>query len=73
MTRRIRKWTALVAFVSAGTVFQFLPNSCAQLSLYQGLAAFNVCSVLNCGSGTFFNFCAPNIIFLDCPTPANNP
>lgn len=73
MARRNVRWLKLTALVSAATVFQLFPTSCAQLQLYQALAAFNVCSVLNCEAGTFFNFCAPNVLFLDCPNNAVEP
>ena len=64
-----RKKKLLVAILvcGAGTVFQALPNSCANYLTSEALSAFNFCSVLNCTGGTFFNFCEPVALLMDCP------
>ncbi len=62
-----RKMIATVAIFSTATAFQLLPGSCYQFSLLQGVAAFDFCSVLNCEGGSFFNFCEPVALLVDCP------
>ncbi len=67
--RNKKLWAAFFV-CGAGTIFQLLPTSCAQLYADIGLSAFNFCSVFNCTGGAFFNVCDPSVIFVDCPTPA---
>lgn len=62
-----RKLFALAAISIGACVFQLLPTGCPQFFLQQGLAIFDACSVLNCTSGTFFNFCDPIVVLVDCP------
>jgi hypothetical protein len=47
--------------------FQMLPTGCAEYYTQSVLASFNFCSVFNCEGGTFFNFCEPVALFVDCP------
>jgi hypothetical protein len=63
-------WIALL-ICGAGTAFQILPRGCLDYTVVQLVQAFNVCSVINCSGGTFFNFCPPNSqgFFADCPRP----
>lgn len=66
--RKRRLWAVLVA-CGTGVLFQVLPSGCRDYTVAQGLTAFDVCSVVNCTGGTFFNFCEPVRIFADCPAP----
>jgi hypothetical protein len=66
-TRRF-KWIALLATLSAGTMMQ-ATFGCNQLWTGIGLSSFNFCSVLNCTGGTYFNFCSPAVLLVDCPQP----
>jgi hypothetical protein len=70
---RNKKLWAVIAACGIGTVFQALPSGCAEYYTQLALTSFDVCSVLNCEGGTFFNFCQPRAILADCPnitTPA---
>ncbi len=67
-TLKRRLWAAALV-CSAGLLFQALPGGCAQYYGQLVLNSFDFCSVFNCTGGTFFNFCQPNSIFLDCPVP----
>jgi len=63
-----RRLLALLTAASLGTVFQvFLPGGCADYALATGLSAVDFCSVFNCTQGSFFNFCAPVRLLVDCP------
>lgn len=64
--RNRKLWAALLV-CAAGTVFQALPAGCAQYHTASLLSAFDFCSVFNCEGGTFFNFCEPFALFMDCP------
>lgn len=69
MLRKSRKALALAALLSAGTLFQtgLVPTGCGAFLAESALVNFNFCSVFNCTSGTFFNFCEPVPLFIDCP------
>jgi hypothetical protein len=68
MSRKKKKFLAILAVCSAGTLLQtgFVPSGCAQWYLTTTLSAFDFCSVFNCSSGTYFDLCDP-AIFMDCP------
>ena len=70
MIKLNRRWVALAAVMAGATVFQVVPTGCGPLMGTFGAIAFDVCSVVNCGSGSFFNFCEPVVFFVDCPTAA---
>ncbi len=59
----------MLAIAVAGTAFQLLtqPTGCAQYGVLVALQTLDICSVLNCTGGSFFNFCDPAVIFVDCP------
>ncbi len=65
-SRRTR-WIALLALASAGTAFQVGANGCYEYYVNNALVAFDFCSVLNCTGGSFFNFCDPVPLLVDCP------
>ena len=69
MSRTRRKFLAVLAACSAGTLLQtgFVPTSCAQFYGQTLLTTFDPCSVFNCTGGTFFNLCEPFPLFLSCP------
>lgn len=64
--RNRKLWAALLV-CGAGTVFQGLPTGCAQYYTESILTGFDFCSVFNCEGGTFFNFCEPFALLMDCP------
>lgn len=66
MLKTRRKMLALLGLCSVATVFQALPGSCADGLIYEGLAALDFCAILNCTGGSFFNFCNPVVLFIDC-------
>ena len=66
MSKTRRKMFALCSLFGGATVFQVLPGTCAESILYQGLSALDFCAVLNCTGGSFFNFCNPIVLFIDC-------
>ena len=66
ITRKKKLWAAIL-ICGAGTVFQALPTSCANYLTAEALSSFNFCAVLNCTGGTFFNFCEPVALLMDCP------
>ena len=69
MSRRAR-WVALLAAMSVGTAFQVGTNGCAQYYTTIALSSFDFCSVFNCSGGTFFDFCNPVPLFVNCPPQA---
>ncbi|QOJ13508.1 MAG: hypothetical protein HRU75_02125 [Planctomycetia bacterium] len=69
MTSSKRKAFALSAALIAGAVFQFVPTGCGQYLTEFAASAVNFCSVLNCTGGSFFNFCTPQFLLVDCPLP----
>lgn len=77
MTKPRKRFLALVAFGLGGTLLQVpgLPVGCAQLLGYGLVTGFDFCSVINCSSGTYFDFCDDNSIFVftDCPNTTVNP
>jgi hypothetical protein len=67
MTHSRIKWFWLTAACLAGTAFQALPTGCSQFFAYQAISSLDLCAILNCGGGAFFNFCSPIRILIDCP------
>ena len=61
-----KKWWGLAAIGALGTLFQFPTPGCAGVGADALFAAFDFCAVLNCQGGTFFNFCDPILLFVDC-------
>jgi len=68
---RKRKLLAAILICGTGVAFQALPTGCADYMSAQVLSGFNFCSVFNCTGGTFFNFCEPVRLLVDCPQPAS--
>ena len=66
MRKTSKKWWGLAAIGTLGTLFQFPTGGCPNLLADSFLTAFDFCSVLNCQGGTFFNFCDPIVLFVDC-------
>lgn len=67
-TVRTKKLWAAAMIITVGTLFGAFPGGCATYLSEQALSAFDFCSVLNCTSGTYFNFCeGPSATLLDCP------
>lgn len=62
---RRTRWLKLAAVVALGTAFQ--AAGCARYFAEFSVQAVDVCSVVNCTGSTFFNFCEPFILFVDCP------
>lgn len=78
MTKIRKRMLALTALATGGILFQNvpgLPGGCVQLAGTGLVAGFDFCAVINCSSGTFFDFCDDNSIFVlvDCPTTAATP
>jgi hypothetical protein len=69
MSKTRKKFLAIAAVCSAGTLFQIglVPTSCAQFYGQALLTAFDPCAVFNCTGGTFFNLCEPVPLFDTCP------
>ncbi len=70
------KVTAALVLCGAATVFQtgLVPQGCAQIALQTAVGLFDECAVLNCAGGSFFNFCEPVRLLIDCPvTEATTP
>ncbi|RMF81157.1 MAG: hypothetical protein D6744_07480 [Planctomycetota bacterium] len=69
MAKTRRKFLATLAICGAATLFQtgLVPQGCGQFFTQLALGVFDACSVLNCTSGTFFNFCDPIVTLVDCP------
>jgi hypothetical protein len=63
---RRTKWIAIAATALAGSLYQ-TTSGCADFALLSGVSAFNVCSVINCTGSSFFDFCQPTPLFVDCP------
>lgn len=54
--------------LAGATLWQFgIVNGCQEVATSLALGSVNFCSLLNCSGGTFFNFCAPFVILIDCP------
>ncbi len=65
--RKTSKWRALAAALAAGTLFQVVQTGgCAQIGGELVLQSLNFCTILNCEGSTFFNFCDPIVLLLDC-------
>ncbi|MBI5866467.1 MAG: hypothetical protein HZB38_18505 [Planctomycetes bacterium] len=77
MTKSRKRMNALLALGAAGVLFQIpgVPGSCTQFLGQTLITGFDFCSVVNCGSGNYFDFCDNNSIFVlvDCPQTAANP
>ncbi len=71
MSNRRRRLMALVAALGAGVTFQF-QNGCKDYYALGAVTAVDFCSILNCTGGSFFNFCAPVQLLVDCPQTAQN-
>ncbi len=63
---RNKKLRALALVCGAGVLFQ-LPGGCVDYYFGAMVEAFDICSVLNCEGGTFFDLCSPVPLFWDCP------
>lgn len=61
-----RKLMLLLGALATGTVFQVQPAGCSQYTAQVAISAVNVCSIINCSGSSFFNFCNPQPIFVDC-------
>lgn len=66
--RKTKLWAAIVA-LGAATVFQ-VPGGCQDYYANFMVSSFDFCSVFNCSGGTYFDFCSPDSLFLDCPQVA---
>lgn len=66
MKRRSSRWLATLVACTVGTVFQIFPTGCGNFAGQFALQAFDFCSVLNCEGSTFFNFCTPVVLLVDC-------
>ena len=66
MKKTSGKWWGLAAIGALGTLLQFPTGGCANLGADFLLSSFDLCAVLNCQGGTFFNFCDPIVLFVDC-------
>lgn len=70
--RRKKFWT-FAAVLGCGTVLDLvtpgiIPRGCADYMVVNLVTAFDVCSVINCDGGTYFDFCNPaSPFFTDCP------
>jgi hypothetical protein len=64
MTNRTRK---IAALVTLGALFQTGAPGCAQFVFDTLVASLDTCTILNCGGGSFFDFCSPFVILADCP------
>ncbi len=62
---RARRWALLIA--TGGFLLQAFPTGCNQFLGATVLTSFDFCSVLNCDSSTFFGFCEPVPVLIDCP------
>ena len=64
-----RKLLALLATCTLGTTFQFGfgGGGCAGFLASGAESAFDFCGVLNCAGGSYFNFCQPTALLVDCP------
>ena len=72
MSRKAR-WVALLAALSVGTALQVGTNGCSDYYVTMAATSFDFCSVFNCDGGTFFNFCSPVRMFVDCPGTDTEP
>jgi hypothetical protein len=70
---RRAKLYMLLAALSVGTALQVGTNGCAEYYVAGALGAVDLCKVFNCEGGTFFNFCTPVKLLVDCPTVATGP
>lgn len=75
MSTRKRRLLGGLAVLSAATVLQtgLIPQGCGQFALQTAVGLFDACSVFNCTSGTFFNFCEPTRLLVDCPVVTTTP
>jgi hypothetical protein len=67
--KKMRVW-GLLAALSAGTALQVGANGCAEYWATFGFTSLDLCSILNCTGSTFFNFCSPFPLLVDCPGAA---
>ncbi len=75
MSKRRRKYLAILAMCAAGSLFQVgvVPAGCSQFYGQTLASSLDFCSVFNCTSGTFFNLCEPVPLFMDCPNLFQTP
>lgn len=66
-----RRFLALLALTGGGTLFQV--TGCARFAFESAAAAFDTCAVVNCTSSTFFDFCSPVVLLVDCPNLTTTP
>lgn len=62
-----RRFRVALAVAALATLFQMLPGSCAQLAANTLVTVFDFCAVVNCQGSSFFNFCDPVVLLVDCP------
>ncbi|TWT45210.1 hypothetical protein RAS1_16320 [Phycisphaerae bacterium RAS1] len=70
MSRSRRRSSWLVWTALSGTAFQLgysTNNGCVEFPVYFGIQSLNFCGIVNCDGGTFFDFCRPVALLLDCP------
>ena len=67
MARLRNKLLVLTALCGLGTLFQIVPGSCTNYLVYYALSSVDFCSILNCSGASFFNFCSPVKLLVDCP------
>jgi hypothetical protein len=67
MSAAKRKLLAAVAVLGTATLFQVTPGGCLRYGTDLGLNSIDFCSIVNCQGGTFFNFCEPVPLLVDCP------
>ncbi len=65
--RKKKFWVAAVV-CGSGMVFQYLPTGCNNYWAAAGATSLDMCSILNCTGGTFFNMCEPVPLLMDCPS-----
>jgi hypothetical protein len=65
-----RKLLVTVAVLGSATLFQTTPGGCARYGAVMGLYSIDFCSIVNCEGGTFFSFCEPVPLLVDCPNYA---
>ena len=69
--RNRKLWAAILA-CGTGTVFQLVPRGCVDYGVVMATQAFNICSVINCTGGQYFDFCSGagpygSGFLMDCP------
>ncbi len=67
MSATRRKLLAIAATLGTATVLQATPGGCLRYGMFEAFTAVDFCAIVNCQGGTFFDFCEPIPILLDCP------